>query len=393
MATTGPVGAVERLEILAKLGEHFSGVVFRDYLHIVQRTSLLRRHAPPRTHRALAVPPPSLHHYRSGDGLDLRLTRYQGGTRGPVVLSHGAGANPLTFTTDTIATNTVEYLTANGFDVWVQEWRGSTLLPTCRGNFDADMVARFDHPATEQYIRAATGRHELHWVAHCIGSLTLMMSTLSGTVTPASVLASSVAMHPIGPRIMGIKARLHLATLLRRLGIRHLTTDAYDDEAIKSRLFDQALRLYPIPAAERCHEAVCRRLAFIYGNAIHHAAVDEGTHHALHELFGPTNLRMMEHLSNCAAAERLIDAHGADAYLPHLEWLQFPITFVHGVHNLVWVPESTERSFDLLVREFGADNYRRVLLPNHGHQDAFMGMRSVEDAFPEVLAHLDRVNA
>ena len=138
---------------------------------------------------------------------------------------------------------------------------------------------------------------------------------------------------------------------------------------------------------------MCRRLAFIYGNAIHHSAVDEGTHVALHELFGTTNIRMMQHLGRCARAERIVAATGADVYMRRLEWLQLPITFLHGVHNLVWVPAATARSYDLLVREFGPANYRRVVLPEHGHQDTFVGHRSVDDVFPEVLAHLERAGA
>jgi len=153
------------------------------------------------------------------------------------------------------------------------------------------------------------------------------------------------------------------------------------------------LRLYPIPKAERCDQAVCRRLAFIYGNAVHHAAVDEGTHLALHELFGTTSVQMMVHRARCAGAERLVDATGSDVYMPQLDLLQFPLTFFHGEHNLVWVPESTKRSYDLLVGEFGPANYRRIVFPAHGHQDTFMGERSVDDVFPEVLTHLERAGA
>ena len=393
MSTTGPVGQVERLRILAQFGERFAGALVHDYGHVIERPSQLRRHAPPRQHRPLRVPPPSVHAYSSLDGLNLRLTRYAGGSRGPVVISHGQGANPLTFTTDTIDTNCVEYLVAHDFDVWVQEWRGSTLLPTSRAQSDADEVARYDHPAAEHYVRTATGRHDLHWVSHCVGSLTTTMATLAGTMTPASLLLSSVAMHPIGPTMTRLKAGFDAPGLLRRIGVHSMTTDAYDEESPGARALDQLLRLYPIPEGERCDQAVCRRLAFIYGNAIHHSAVDESTHVALHELFGITNIRMMQHLGRCARAERIVAATGADVYMRRLEWLQMPITFLHGVHNLVWVPAATARSYDLLVREFGPANYRRVVLPEHGHQDTFVGHRSVDDVFPEVLAHLERAGA
>ena len=393
MTITGPVGELERVELLAQFGEHFAGLLVHEYGHVVQRTSLLKRHTPPRKHRPLRVPPPSVHTYRSRDGLNLRLTRYQGGPRGPVVISHGHGANPLTFTTDTIETNCLEYLVEHNFDVWVQEWRGSTLLPTSRGSFNADQVAHCDHPAAEQHIRATTGRHDLHWVTHCVGSMTVTMSTLAGAITPASLLVSTVATDPIGPPIMKLKADLNAAGWLRRLGVRYLTTDAYDDESVGAKAFDQLLRLYPIPKSERCDQAVCRRLAFIYGCAVHHPAVDQRSHLLLHELFGTTNMEMMQHLASCAKKEKLIDARGQDVYMPRLEWLQLPMTFLHGQHGLVWVPESTKRSYARLIREFDPNLYRRVVLEHHGHQDTFMGARAVEDTFPAVLAHLDRAGA
>ena len=82
MSTTGPVGHVERLRILAQFGERFAGVLVHDYGHVIAAAVSLRRHAPPRQHRPLRVPPPSVHAYRSLDGLDLRLTRYAGGSAG-----------------------------------------------------------------------------------------------------------------------------------------------------------------------------------------------------------------------------------------------------------------------------------------------------------------------
>jgi len=387
---SGVDGELERLELLAKFGAAFFGALWEDYGTVVHRSTRLARHAPPRPHRPLDVPVRETHPYRSDDGLDLRLTRYRGGDRGPVVLVHGMGANPRTYTLDTIEPNLVEYLVAHGFDVWLQEWRGSTALPTSRGQFDADDVARFDHPAAEAAVRAATGRSDVHWVTHCVGSMTWMMALLAGWTTPASLLCSSVAAHPVAPRLTRIKAGVHAPSLLRRAGVKLMTTDAYDDESLGARLFDQVLRLYPIPRDERCASAVCRRLAFIYGIAVHHAALDDVTHDTLQELFGVTDLTMMAHLRRCASEEKLVAADGTDAYLPHVERARLPITFVHGAHNLVWLPESTERTHDWLVRELGDGLYTRVVFDEHGHQDAFMGAGAPNDVFPAVLAHLER---
>ena len=297
MDITGEAGGIRQLMLLASFGAKFFGALWDDYGSVVHRSSRLKRNAPPRPHRPLAVPAQQTLQYRSADGYELRLTRYRGGDRGPVVLVHGMGANPLTYTLDTIQPNLVEFLVGHDFDVWLQEWRGSTALPTRFEQFDADQVARFDHPAAEAAIRAETGKQDLHWVTHCVGSMTWMMSVLGGWATPASLVLSQVGAHPVGPRLTKLKAKVWAPNLLRALGVKLLTTDSYNDESFGARVFDQVLRLYPVPKEERCDAAVCRRLAFIYGIAVHHAAVDEATHDSLHELFGTTDMTMMAHLA------------------------------------------------------------------------------------------------
>ena len=251
-------------------------------------------------------------------------------------------------------------------------------------------MAQYDHPAAERAIRAATGRQDLHWVTHCVGSMTWMMSLLAGWTTPASILFSQVGAHPVGPRLTKVKAGLRAPNVLRGLGVRLLTTDSYDDESRGARVVDQLLRLHPIPRAERCDSAVCRRLAFIYGIAVHHAAVDEATHESLHELFGTTDMTMMAHLARCARAQRLVTADGGDAYLPHLDRARLPMTFLSGAHNRVWLPESTKLDHDWLVEALGPEGFTRVVLDQHGHQDSFMGAESYKLGFPAVLAHLER---
>jgi cholesterol oxidase len=387
---TGENNEFRRLALLARFGAAFFGALWDDYGSVVHRSTRLRRNAPPRVHRPLDVPSREVLGYRTADRQDLRLTRYRGGDRGPVALVHGMGANPLTYTLDTIQPNLLEYLVAHGFDVWLQEWRGSTALPTASTQFDADVVARFDHPAAEAAIRDATGRADIHWVTHCVGSMTWMMSVLGGWTTPASVMFSQVGAHPVAPTLTKLKVGLRAPNVLHALGVRLLSTDSYDDESRGARLFDQILRFHPVPRRERCDSAVCRRLAFIYGIAVHHDAVDEETHESLHELFGVTDLTMMAHLARCAREERLVAADGSDVYLPNVKRAQLPMTFVSGAHNLVWLPESTRRDFEWLVSELGPDGFTRVVLKQHGHQDTFMGAEAYEHAFPAVLDHLVR---
>ncbi len=392
MTVTGPVGWWERLELEAGFGRAFAGALYEDYGSVVHKSTGFNRQAPPRRRRVLALPLSRVYEYRTDDGVALRLTRYEGGRRGPVLLSHGMG-NPLTFNLDTIEVNFVEYLVAHGFDVWLQEWRSSTLLPSATTQFTGDQVARYDHAAAARAVRELSGRNELHVIAHCVGSITWVMAILSGAATPSSILCSSVGAHPIGPAITRIKVGLHLGELLKAAGVRLLTTDSFPGEAWGQRAFDELLRLYPIPEGEQCDQAVCRRLAFIYGVAIHHPQVNELTHVTMHELFGPTDLTMMDHLSVMARHERVLSARGEDDYLVHLERLRLPLTLLSGSANLVWTPASTQRTYDLLTQELPGGDFHREVFEDYGHNDVLIGATAARDTFPHFLAHLDRVGA
>jgi cholesterol oxidase len=186
---------------------------------------------------------------------------------------------------------------------------------------------------------------------------------------------------------------MHAAVLIKATGLDLMTTDADESESRRGELFDASLRLYPIPRVEQCDQATCRRLAFIYGVAFHHPALNETTHLAIHELFGVTDLTMMNHLANCAAHKAVIGADGSDIYLPHLDRLQFPFTFLSGAKNLVWIPESTERTYNALVQEFGPGNYRRHVFEDHGHGDCMVGASASVDVYPTIIEHLERSGA
>ena len=47
--------------------------------------------------------------------IELRLTRFEGGRKGPVVMFHGVGVSSGIFSLDTIDTNLVEYLVENRY--------------------------------------------------------------------------------------------------------------------------------------------------------------------------------------------------------------------------------------------------------------------------------------
>ena len=370
----------------------FAGNLWDHYGGIFGELTPLDPDAPPRVKRPLRCGEPELHAVETDDGVELQLLRFRGGDRGPVVLVHGMGACSRLFTTDTIDTNLTEYLWEQGFDVWLLDWRGSILIPASSGTFDADECARYDYPAASRRILELTGADGLHWIAHCVGSITFFMSLLGGLQDVKSVVALQVAAHPVPPLSTKIKCGLHVPAVLRALGMEALSAETYG-EGFADRAFNEALRLTPLPKGERCSSAVCLRCTFLYSLCWRHENLNAATHDTIHEMMGVANLEMMQHLAACASHGRLVDVHGDDTYLPHLDRLSMPITLIQGADNQVWTLKATETTYDALVERFGSENYRRHVIPGYGHLDTVFGKHAVADTYPKMLEHLVRAGA
>jgi cholesterol oxidase len=155
----------------------------------------------------------------------------------------------------------------------------------------------------------------------------------------------------------------------------------------QNRLYDDALKLYPIP--ERCDSPVCHRITFMYAPLYRHEQLNEATHTALHELFGIANVEAFEGLALMTRKGHVVAADGSDAYLPNLQRMAIPISFIHGQENECFLPESTQITYDLLVKQNGGNLYSRHVIPGYGHIDCIFGKNAAVDVFPYILDHLD----
>lgn len=387
---TGARDRAERLAVTARFGRFFGGILWETYGGVVACPRYFNASAPARKKRPLRAPAPEVHFFSTQDGVELRFLRYCGGKKGPVILSHGVGVSSLIFRIDTIQTNLVEYLTACGFDVWALDYRASTEVPASRFPSTADDVARYDYPAAVAKVCKVTGAESVQVVAHCYGSISFCMAMLRGLPRVRAAVCSQVALHPIGPSLTRLKCGLYIPDVLHKLGVKSLSAyvDAHADWA--ARLYDTMLKLYPVPAAQRCSSAVCHRITFMYSEAYEHARLNEATHGALHELFGMTNMKAFEHLARLVRAQRLVTAKGRDAYMPNLDRLRIPITFIHGAQNRCFVPESTHQSWLLLRSANGAEGYDRVVLPRYGHSDSIFGKDAAIDVYPHIARALEK---
>ena len=383
--------AKKRLHYMAKFGCFFGGTLFDTYGGVFTGPQVFNPGAPPRKKRVLRVSVPEIHWFTTKDGLNLRLTRYKGGAKGPLILSHGLGVSSRIFSTDTIDTNLLEFFFVHGYDVWLLDYRSSIELPASNTSYTGDEIATQDYPAAVAKVRTVTGADSVQMVVHCFGSTTFFMAMLAGLEGVRSVVCSQVATHVKSPVLTEIKAGLHLPDVLGTLGVDSLT--AYVDSHVnwQEKLFDDLLKLYPIEFEERCRSSVCHRITFLYGTLYEHDQLNAATHENLHEMFGVAAIEALSHLALMVRKGHLVDAKGKDVYLPHLKRLALPICIIHGSENACYHPQSTEMTFEKL-REANGDLYSRHVIPHYGHIDCIYGKNAVTDVYPLMLAHLEETN-
>lgn len=390
MRVTNAPNLRRRLEALARFGKYFGGSLWQTYGGLGRRDTLFDPKAQPRQKRLLRAPEPEVHFCTTSDGVELRLTRYRGGDKGPVMLAHGLGVSSLIFTIDTINTNLVEYLVAHGYDVWCLDFRASIELPeAAKLQSTGDEVATKDYPAAVHKIRDVTGATTIQAVVHCWGSTTFFMAMLAGLQGVRSFVASQVALHVRAPVMTKLKTGLHMPSFLQQLKIPSLNAYVDKERDWQNKLFDAALKLYPTELEELCDSPVCRRIAFMYAPLYEHAQLNDATHAAMHEMFGIANMRSFEHIGQLVNTGRLVDFQGKETYFPHLARLDLPICFIHGAENACFQPESTQLSYDLLCQKFSPENYTRHVIPNYGHIDCIFGKNAHLDVYPHILKHLD----
>lgn len=388
---TGADGFVERLTWQARFGRLFAGSVFETYGPVADRPNVFNPDAPPRKRRELRTGPPVPMGVVTGDGTEIRLSRFQGGSRGPVLLVHGLGVSSRIFTLDTVETNLVEALWTSGFDVWVLDWRASIDLPSSAVRWDLDTAAAWDFPAAVDRVRAVTGAQAIDAIVHCVGSIGFFLAMLRGLDGVRSIVSSQVAIDTVTPAVGKVKAGLHIPGVLDALGVDSLTAYVDTHGGWKSHLFDLALRAQPIPKEERCDSLTCHRGTFMYGLLWEHQQLNKATHDTLHEWMGVANIEIIEHLALMARRRHIVTADGDDADLDHLDRLDMPITFIHGAENVVFVPEGTQRTISRLKEANPWAHYSRHLIPAYGHLDPIMGAFAARDVFPLIVRHLDMV--
>ncbi len=390
MKITNAASVEQSAEYLARFGKFFASSLWDVYGGVLREDKYYDPSKPVRIKRPLRVSEPAYHFFNTQDGLTLKLTRYQGGTKGPVILSHGLGVASSLFSTDTIDTNLLEFLYANEYDVWLLDYRGSIELSYATQQYSGDPVALYDYPAAVDTVRALTGKDTVQMVVHCWGATTWTMAMLAGLQHVRSAVVSQVAAHAVPGFLKQLQAGIHMPDVMKALGIQDLTAYTDTRSSFMDKFYDKALHFMPVGERhEGCDNPVCHRITFLYGLLYQHEQLNKTLHDNLHELFGVSCTTALAHLTTIIRAGHVVNDKGEDVYMPHLNRINIPTLFISGENNRCYHPISTEKTYEALCKLNGDKLYKRIVVPDYGHIDCMFGKNAAKDLYPQIAQHLN----
>jgi len=326
---------------------------------------------------------------RLGDDAFLRLTRYRAGDKGPLIMATGFGMSSHSFLASTIEQNLTEFLAKCGYDIWLFDYRAGIDLPSSRTEFTIDDIAQVDWPLAVSKVLQETGRKDLQAFGHCVGSGSLQMAILSGLQGVRAAVCAQFPMHPSTSVFNQVKSRLHTASAFHRVGIGGVSPDIHPTPP--DELLDMTLRTLPMPAEERCGQAVCRWINAIYGCTHRHAQLNDATHRALNEMFGFGNIDSLQHLSLMLRRGLAVTHTGAMDYFEHPErFASTKLLLLQGSQNYIFHPVGTLKTQRWLRDCNPQGDYQREVLQGYAHLDAIVGTRAATDVYPRIANFLDR---
>lgn len=329
--------------------------------------------------------------FTAGDGRPLNLINVRGQKppdKCPVLLVHGAGVRANIFMAP-VEETIVDSLLAEGYDVWLENWRASIDFPP--NLWTLDQAALYDHPQAVKKIVEETGSPTLKAIIHCQGSTSFTMSAMAGLVPEVTtIVTNAVSLVPIVPLWSAFKLNclLPLVKPFTQYLNPHWGVDAPNWFA---KLITILVNLFH----HECHNAVCKQVSFTYGSGFpalwSHENLSERTHEWLKEEFKAVPLTFFDQITRSVRKGHLVGIEG----LPELpaDYMQAPpktsarFAFFTATNNRCFLPKSQIEAFnyfDKLNKGF----HSLTVIDNYGHLDVFMGSNAARDVFPLMLQEL-----
>jgi len=335
--------------------------------------------------RPLQCPVPLRMPFNALDGSELQVHRIAGGTRGPLILAPGTAMTGLCFLTDTTEQSFAEFLAAEGFDVWLFDWRTSPALEAHKRGYTFDDVARYDWPAVIDLVRNATGADQVSVLAHCLSSPALMLSLLRGYSDPAHIkafVASQVGVHLLMNRVHRTRVGMFADKVLPAGRMVHQARDAR-----REGVWDLAIGLVAAiwPKSYSCDNSACHRQSATYGDIVFHPKINDETHALMGDLVPQVSSGFLKDVAPNSRAYDMLSEEDRR----HLGRLDLPLLLISGSENQMFVPEATERTWRLLHGALG-ENIEREVFDGFGHLDFYLSGQAREPIWGRLARFLDR---
>ncbi|MFN0161319.1 MAG: alkaline phosphatase D family protein [Burkholderiales bacterium] len=310
--------------------------------------------------------------------------------------------------------NLAEFFYEQGFDVWLFDYRTSSLLDASKYPSSMDDIAMLDVPQAVDHVLATVsdelkseiqGLPQVYIYAHCVGAASVAMSLLAGQLRhpdggPSKVAGVALSqMHMLLVAGRSGQSRVLVPPFLRdvlrvdflRLSAAERRPDAF--EALLDRFFTS---LDP-EGGEYCpHEfsrirehpdvTTCKRMSGTLAPLLKHDRIRLATHERLPIYFGRANVNLLAHGGKCVEYERLVNEDGQNVYVTEdniRAHLDIPVALIHGACNRLFDVESCRRT----IAEIGRVNpgmlatraYRDIIAPDFAHFDTTIGYGATPD--------------
>ncbi len=324
----------------------------------------------------------TLHNIRTAD-------RSRESPLGPVMLSHGCSVRANMFYGAPTRQTIVRALVEEGYDVWLENWRGSIDLPP--STWTLDEAAVYDHPAAVREILARTGSPTLKAVVHCQGSTSFVMAAVAGLLPEVThIVSNAVSLHVSVTPL----SRLRLRTLLPATTPLLKGVDPQWTVRPPASINAGIATLAWLQGGH-CNSRVCRAANWFYGVGGEvlwlHRNLDEATHTWNDREWGFCPMTFFKQMRKCAEQGHLVPT-GVHPELPQ-DLLAAPpqttarFTLIAGRDNICFLPESQQRTFDYLER-IDPGRHELHLIRGYSHLDIFIGKDADRDVYPLILEGL-----
>jgi len=405
---------------LTKLATSLGETVFRSYGGLLSTLNNFPKKELAQYAPAVPLTPEEFPLIETADGSTIKLTRYRSEkqasvkatqTHWPVILAPGMGVKASSFAAETVDSNLVDFLNCQGRDVWLFDYRASADSGVSQHPFTIDDIAEYDWPAAIDFVDSHSEASQVQIVAHCVGSLSLLMSLLKEFINKdqiRSIVSSQLTLHPVTNWLNNAKADLDVIDQLKSIPLISQMGNVLEMNSGTTgfdRMFDVMAYQIPTPEGEECNNPVCHRILATYGPSYLHSQLNHGTHLELADWFGSINLDSFRQLTHIIRAGHVVDAEGKNSYLEGIaradsqiptkntiDQLDLPITFMAGALNLEFLPQTSVRTYEWLRAHnpLSEHKYHRHVFEHYGHMDCFIGKNASIDIFPEIHRWLEK---